>query len=77
MPKVLRRSVMKFFRDIIREAKQYESSEFLVLASQDVIDRLNDEDSTYVAELEEFIGKAISFQREEQYGREQYNVVLT
>ncbi len=67
----------EIFREIIREAKQYESSEFLVLASQDVIDRLNDEDSTYVAELEEFIGKAISFQSEEQYGREQYNVVLT
>jgi ribonuclease G len=64
------------FREILREAKQYESRQFLVLASQDVIDRLNDEDSTNVAELEQFIGKQILFQCEQQYGREQFNVVL-
>jgi ribonuclease G len=48
----------------------------LVLASQDVIDRLNDEDSTKVAELEQLIGKPILFQSELQYGREQFNLVL-
>ncbi|PHS69662.1 MAG: ribonuclease E/G [Methylophaga sp.] len=64
------------FREILREAKQYETRQFLVLATQDVIDRLNDEDSTNVAELEQFIGKPILFQSETQYGREQYNVVL-
>jgi len=66
----------EIFREILREAKQYETSQFLVLASQDVIDRLNDEDSTYIAELEQFIGKPIAFQPEFQYGREQFNVVL-
>lgn len=66
----------EIFREIIREAKQYEMTQFLVLASQDVIDRLNDEDSTNVAELEQFIGKPILFQCEAQYGREQFNVVL-
>jgi ribonuclease G len=29
-----------------------------------------------VAELEEFIGKTIRFQAEEQYSQEQYDVVL-
>ena len=66
----------EIFREIIREAKQYESSEFLVLAAPDVVDRLNDEDSTNVAELEQFIGRAISFKNDYEYGREQYNVVL-
>lgn len=66
----------EIFREILREAKQYETKRFLVLASQDVIDRLNDEDSTYVAELEQFIGLPIAFQPEFQYGREQFNVVL-
>ena len=66
----------EIFREILREAKQYETSQFLVLASQDVIDRLNDEDSTYIAELEQFIGKSIAFQPEFQYGREQFNIVL-
>lgn len=66
----------EIFREIMREARQYESRQFLVLASQDVIDRLNEEDSTNVAELEAFIGKPIQFQCEPQYGREQFNVVL-
>jgi ribonuclease G len=66
----------EIFREIMREAKQYENKQFLVLASQDVIDRLNDEDSTKVAELEQLIGKPILFQSELQYGREQFNLVL-
>jgi ribonuclease G len=66
----------EIFREIMREAKQYETRQFLILASQDVIDRLNDEDSTKVAELEQMIGKPILFQCEMQYGREQFNVVL-
>ncbi|EMR13034.1 ribonuclease G [Methylophaga lonarensis MPL] len=66
----------EIFREIIRESKQYESKQFMVLASQDVIDRLNDEDSTKVAELEQLIGKPILFQCDSQYGREQFNVVL-
>lgn len=66
----------EIFREIIRASKQYESKQFLILASQDVIDRLNDEDSTKVADLEQMIGKPILFQFEQQYGREQFNVVL-
>lgn len=66
----------EIFREIIREAKQYEMTQFLILATQDIIDRLNDEDSTNVAELEQFIGKPILFQPEPQYSREQFNVVL-
>ncbi|PCJ32336.1 MAG: ribonuclease E/G [Gammaproteobacteria bacterium] len=66
----------EIFREIIRESKQYETSEFLILAAHDVIDRLNDEDSTNIAELEQFIGKAISFKHDTQYSREQFNVVL-
>ncbi len=66
----------EIFREIMREARQYETKQFLILASQDIIDRLNDEDSTKVAELEQLIGKPILFQCEAQYGREQFNVVL-
>ncbi len=66
----------EIYREILREAKQYETTQFLVLASQDIIDRLNDEDSTNLAELEQFIEKPILFQCETQYNREQFNVVL-
>ena len=66
----------EIFREILREAKQYETSRFMIWASQEVIDRLNDDDSTHVAELEQFIGKPILFQTEFRYSREQFNVVL-
>ncbi len=66
----------EIFREILREAKQYETTQFLVLASQDIIDRFNDEDSTNLAELEQFIEKPILFKCETQYNREQFNVVL-
>jgi len=48
----------------------------LVLASQEVVDLLLDEESTNLAELEQFIGKPIRLQAENLYSQEQYDVVL-
>ena len=64
------------FREIIREARQFESEQLLVLASQDVIDLLLDEQSTSLAELESFVDKPIKLQVESLYTQEQYDVVL-
>lgn len=64
------------FREILREARAYESNSLLVLASQEVVDRLLDEESASVADLEEFIGASIRFQVEAMYTQEQYDVVL-
>ncbi|MBD3609122.1 MAG: ribonuclease G [Gammaproteobacteria bacterium] len=64
------------FREILREERQYKANEYLVLASQEVVDRLLDEDSTSVAELETFIEKSIRFQVESLYTQEQFDVVL-
>ena len=47
-----------------------------MVASPSVVDRILDEQSTTVAELEELIGKSIRFQREDQYQQEQFDVVL-
>ncbi len=66
----------EIFREILREARQYEAQNLLVVASQDVVDRLMDEESTNIAELEEFIGIPIRFQVETAYTQEQYDVVL-
>ncbi len=66
----------EIFREILREARQYEAQRFLVLASQQVADRMLDEESASVAELEIFIGKSITFQVETQYAQEQFDVVL-
>ncbi len=66
----------EIFREIIREARQYDAKELLVLASQDVVDLLLDEESSSLAELESFIEVPIKFQVESMFSPEQYDVVL-
>ncbi|HED39699.1 MAG TPA: ribonuclease G [Chromatiales bacterium] len=66
----------EIFRELMREARQFDATKFLVLASQEVVDLLLDEESTSIAELEEFIGKPIQLQVETLYTQEQFDVVL-
>jgi ribonuclease G len=66
----------EIFREILREARAYDNDKLLVLASQPVVDRLLDEESSSVADLEEFIGKSIEFQVEIMYNQEQFDVIL-
>jgi len=66
----------EIFREILREQRQYDARRLLVVAAQNVVDLLLDEESTSVAELEEFIGIPIRFQVETAYTQEQYDVVL-
>lgn len=67
----------EIFRDILREAKTYDSGSLRVLASQKIIDYLLDEESDSVADLEHFISKTIEFSVETLYTQEQYDIVLT
>lgn len=66
----------EIFRELLREARQYDARQFLILASQEVVDMLVDEESTSLAELEAFIGIPIKFQAEALYSQEHYDVVL-
>lgn len=66
----------EIFREILRESRQFEVETLLVLASQEVIERLLDEESAHLAELEEFIGRPIRLQAESLYTQEQFDVVL-
>ncbi len=65
----------EIFREILREARAYQAESYLVLANQVVIDRLLDEESGNVADLEAFIGCQIRFQVESKYSQELYDVV--
>ncbi|MGB5439991.1 MAG: ribonuclease G [Gammaproteobacteria bacterium] len=65
----------EIFREILRESRQYDTQQLLVLASQEIIDLLLDEESDSLAELEAFMGKSIKFQVEALYTQEQYDVV--
>ncbi|WP_428609396.1 ribonuclease G [Sedimenticola sp.] len=66
----------EIFREILREARQFDVESLLVLASQEVVDRLTDEESATLAELGSFIGKTIRLQAESLYSQEHYDVVL-
>jgi ribonuclease G len=68
--------VYEIFREITRAVRQFEAGSLLVVASSGVVNRIVDEESAAVADLETFIGKPIRFQAEEQYSPEQYDVVL-
>ena len=64
------------FREIIRQSRQFEFEEVLVLAHQDVIELLLDEQARSLAELEEQTGKSIRLQTESLYLQDQFDVVL-
>ena len=66
----------EIFREILREARQFDTERLLVIASPEVTDQLVDEESSAFAELEASIGKPITLQVESLYSREQYDVVL-
>ena len=66
----------EIFREILREARQFDAKQLLVLAAQDVVDLLVDEESNSLAELEDFIDVPIRLQVEALYTQEQYDVVI-
>ncbi len=66
----------EIFRELLRVSRQFEVETLLVLASQTVVDRLLDEESAHLAELEEFIGRPIRLQAESLYTQEQFDIVL-
>lgn len=66
----------EIFREIMRDARAYENDALMVLAAQAVVDRLVDEESANLADLEEFVGKTISFRAEPSYSQEQFDIIL-
>ncbi len=66
----------EIFREILREARQFDAERLLVLAAPNVVDLLLDDESMSVAELEEFIGRPINLQAEPLYNQDHYDVVL-
>jgi len=68
--------VYEIFREITRAVRQFDASQLLVIAAPKVVARVMEEESAAVVELEEFLGKSIRFQPDEQCQQEQYDVVL-
>jgi ribonuclease G len=66
----------EIFREVIRQSRQFEFDEAMVLAHQDVIELLLDEQAPSLATLEEQTGKSIRLQPEALYLQDQFDVVL-
>ncbi len=67
----------EIFREILRVVRAYENDVLLVMASQVVVDRLLDEESDTLAELQELVEKTVKFEVEPMYTQEQFDVVLS
>ncbi|WP_432784566.1 Ribonuclease G [Oligella sp. MSHR50489EDL] len=63
-------------REILREAKQFNPKEFRLIVSPHVIDLFLDEESSFLSMLDEFIGKPISLEVDNNYTQEMYDIVL-
>jgi ribonuclease G len=66
----------EIFRELMRQSRQFNSDELVVLAHQDVVNWLQEEESAVLAELETQVGRPIRLQAEPLYGIDHYDVVL-
>jgi ribonuclease G len=65
----------EIFREILRQSRQFEFQELLVLAHPEVLEMIVDEESASLAELEEATGKPIRLQSEALYAQDHFDVV--
>jgi ribonuclease G len=66
----------EIFREILRQHRQFSFRELVVMAHQDVIEMLLDEEATGLAGLSDLTGKPIRLQAESGYAPDQFDVVL-
>jgi ribonuclease G len=66
----------EIFREILRQHRQFKFDELVVLAHQDVVELLLDEESPGLVELEELTGRRIRLQTEATCAQDRFDVVL-
>ncbi|HHQ14553.1 MAG TPA: Rne/Rng family ribonuclease, partial [Chromatiales bacterium] len=66
----------EIFREVLRQHRQFSFEELMILAHQDVVELLLDQESASLAELEELVGKPIRLQVESMYAQDRFDVVL-
>jgi ribonuclease G len=74
--KTAKTTCYEIFREVLRESRQFEVESMLILASPAVVELLLDEESTNLANLEQFANKTIRLQAETLYSQEHYDIVL-
>jgi len=66
----------EIFREILRQSRDYSPRSYLILASHVVVEHLQEESASSLADLEALINKSISVQVEPHYAQEEFDVVL-
>lgn len=74
--KTARTVAYEVMREVVREARQFSAREFRILAAPVVVDLFHEEEAQAIANLQDFIGKPISFHAETSYTQEQFDIVL-
>jgi ribonuclease G len=64
------------FRELLRQSRQFSSNELVVIAHQDVVAWMQDEEATVLEQLEGEARRPIRLQAETGYAVDQYDVVL-
>jgi len=67
----------EIFREITRMSKQFTTKKYRVIAADVVVEYIQNELSTQSQDLEDFLGKRVSFQVEKTYISEQFDVVIS
>jgi ribonuclease G len=65
----------EIFREILREARACDAETLLVQACGEVVERMLDEESACLADLEDFTGKTVQFRLEPVYSREHFDII--
>jgi ribonuclease G len=63
------------FRELLRATRQEQANELRVLAAQEVVDLLLDQEAATLAEISAQVGKPVRLQVESLYSQEQFDVV--
>jgi ribonuclease G len=66
----------EILREILREDRQYKAQAYTIVAAQQVVDLLLDEEANSVADLQEFIDRPISIKADPYYQQQQYDIAL-
>jgi ribonuclease G len=66
----------EIYREVLRQSRQFDVGQVVVLAHPEVIERLLDEEAEVLAAMEQQINKPLRLQAETLYARDQFDVVL-
>lgn len=67
---------LEIFREIQRKSVELHKKNFMILASQPVVDRLLEEDSNFIRDIAQKLEADIQFQVEISYSQEEYDLIF-